>query len=233
MRFAISFGSALTLLLSTQVGTAQVTVQQPVIDRFSVATTVSVPDRGRAFLGGVNSAGESRSNFGPLRSGSNTGQFRSASSASVSVFIHDFEEMDRQLLGQAGRGAISTGPTIDGYRDLLARSQRRGSSLAADHGFNGTRLADGPVPKAILTNENPTTREEAPSLPADQGERSFRLAEQAERRGALAVARLHYQMAARHGHGEAEERLASLKATAAVLPDRTAGSKAVPHDGRN
>ncbi len=77
-------------------------VQQPVIRQMRVGTSVSVPDRGRAFLGGVSQGATSTKRFGgPFRSGTNTGREFSNSSQSVSVYIHDFEAMDAALLNAA------------------------------------------------------------------------------------------------------------------------------------
>lgn len=231
LRFLIALACA---SLSVRSATAQVTVQQPVIDRFSVGTTVSVPDRGRAFLGGVNSAGSSRTQygFGPLR-GSNVGQFRSASSSSVSVFIHDFDEMDRQLLSQGRGGSASGSSTIDGYRDLMARNQRRGTSVGAPAGMASVRE---PVrgPGATFANDSAPEIPEAPTLPPGQAQRSFELAQQAEQRGAMAVARLHYKMASRHGHPEADERLAALDEASSVgaKRERRGAENAVPGESR-
>ncbi len=75
-----------------------VTVQQPVFGVTGVATTVSVPDRGRAVLGSVSRAASGQSNAGiGLR---NRGRFSEVNHTgiSVGVTIHDFEEMDRAAL---------------------------------------------------------------------------------------------------------------------------------------
>src|SRR5688500_11840365 len=103
-------GTATILLLAafagiwsnSPVAAQSLTVQQPVIDTFGVGTTVSVPDRGGMYLGGVGRAAEARSARGfPLRRGPLA---RSASSASLStgVYIHDFEAMDAAVLEAAG-----------------------------------------------------------------------------------------------------------------------------------
>lgn len=76
----------------------QVSVQQPVVSTNSAGTTVSVPDRGSALLGGVSSSQSARSMYGPLRSESSFGLSRSASSMSTSVYIHDLRAMDEALL---------------------------------------------------------------------------------------------------------------------------------------
>lgn len=83
---------------STSLFAQQATVQQPVVGTNSVRTTVSVPDRGSALLGGVGSAQSARSTYGPLRTGSSFGLSRSASSMSTSVYIHDLRAMDEALL---------------------------------------------------------------------------------------------------------------------------------------
>src|SRR5205809_4718533 len=75
------------------------TVQLPSYSLFTVQTSVSVPDRGGAYLGGVNSgaSNSSRLGIGPL---SNRGMSssRAASGVSVSATIIDHEEIDRALL---------------------------------------------------------------------------------------------------------------------------------------
>ena len=96
MRTLIVVSVVLSQVVAVQA--QQVAVQQPVVATNSVRTTVSVPDRGSALLGGVNSAQSARSSYGPLRSGSSIGLSRSASSMSTSVYIHDLRAMDEALL---------------------------------------------------------------------------------------------------------------------------------------
>lgn len=79
----------------------QFTVQQPVIGHFGVRTTLSVPDRGVGLLGSVGRRGTSRFSAGPFRSGSSIGQFTEHRGATVSVYIHDLAELDRQLLASS------------------------------------------------------------------------------------------------------------------------------------
>lgn len=80
---------------------AQVTVQQPVVRSTSVATSVSVPDRGRTLLGSVNSAESFRNSYGPWRNGTTRGSGLSGGSMSVSVTIIDLQAMDEALLASA------------------------------------------------------------------------------------------------------------------------------------
>ena len=76
----------------------QQAVQQPVVSSTSVGTTVSVPDRGSALLGGVSSAQSARSQYGPLPSGTNRGFSRQATSITTNVYIHDLQAMDEAIL---------------------------------------------------------------------------------------------------------------------------------------
>ena len=96
MRSFMVVGVVLSQIAAAQA--QQIAVQQPVVSTNSVRTSVSVPDRGSALLGGVGSAQSARSSYGPLRSGTSTGLSRSASSMSTSVYIHDLRAMDEALL---------------------------------------------------------------------------------------------------------------------------------------
>lgn len=86
------------LLLNAASLQAQITVQQPVVRTTSVGTTVSVPDRGRVFLGGVSSADSFRQNYGPLPSGTTRGFGLSGGSMSASVYVIDLQAMDEAIL---------------------------------------------------------------------------------------------------------------------------------------
>jgi hypothetical protein len=168
----------LITLVAANSAFAQIAVQQPVIENFSVGTTVSVPDRGSALLGGVGSAASGRTMTGPLRSGTSLGLPRQASTASVHVYIHDFEAMDAALLNSAEPAPSSRIDPRIAHR-LQSRGPAEGKSAALD----------GPSESAAREAE--------------------RLAEQAERRGKRAVAKLHWQRAARHGSTRAAQWLAS------------------------
>lgn len=96
MRWGILFA---IVLVTCRSSFGQV-VQQPVVGTTSVNTTVSVPDRGTTFMGGVSSAqsGRTQSGFGPFRSPPGLGYSRQASSMSVGVYIHDLQAMDEAIL---------------------------------------------------------------------------------------------------------------------------------------
>ena len=171
-------------VLVTQYGTAsaQLTVQQPVFGVNSVTTTVSVPDRGRAHLGSISRARDSRTSFGPFRPGTSTGLDREHSGMSVGVYIHDFEAMDQYLLNQG------SGPAADVPPQLSGGTRHAWELLQADR---------GPVPIKPLPDD----------AKASKSEKYWQLGQIAEREGNLNVARLHYRMASRHGSKIAQNRL--------------------------
>lgn len=123
------FCSAILITVSRGAAAQQFTVQQPALHNFSVGTTVSVPDRGRALIGGISRAGSSRTTYGPLRSGTNTGVFAQHSGASAHVTVHDFAELDRRALGIATSSkrddtAQLSGNASHAYRVLQSRSRK-------------------------------------------------------------------------------------------------------------
>lgn len=82
-----------------------VQVQQPVFGVQGAATTVVVPDRGRALIGGVNRGAASRARYGFAPPNRTLGTELGGSSQSVSVTVHDFAEMDARALAQPTRTA--------------------------------------------------------------------------------------------------------------------------------
>lgn len=130
-QITFSTASLLVLWLAPS-AESQVSVQLPRQSVFSVGTTVSVPDRGGVFLGGVSRAASSRSSYGigPLRSGSSVGFERSHSGASAHVYIHDLDEMDRMLLNTPiDRGVAETERPLNGlaghaHRQLVQQHEQ-------------------------------------------------------------------------------------------------------------
>lgn len=118
----------------------EATVQQPVVSTNSVRTSVSVPDRGSALLGGVSSAQSARSNYGPLRSGTSTGLSRSASSMSTSVYIHDLRAMDEALLNSVPDSPVPSA-IRGGSRMPLAETARAEIVSHAEKVMKYERLA--------------------------------------------------------------------------------------------
>jgi hypothetical protein len=161
-------------------GLAQLAVQQPVLGVNSVSTSVSVPDRGRAHLGSISRARDSRTHFGPFRPGTSTGFDREHSGLSVGVSIHDFEAMDRYLLSQ--------GTSAPDNPQLTGNARHAWEQLSA--------------------GQQPSTRASVPQRePAGKSEKYWQLGQKAEREGNLSVARLHYRIASRYGSEVAKTRL--------------------------
>lgn len=79
-------------------GAQQVVVQQPAFQQFAAPTTVLVPDRGEAFLGGTRSGFQARGVQGPIPLGSARAGGAGASSVSTRVYVHDFRAMDEAIL---------------------------------------------------------------------------------------------------------------------------------------
>jgi hypothetical protein len=174
------------LLLVPEASFGQLTVQQPVFGVNSVTTTVSVPDRGRAHLGSISRARDSRTHFGPFRPGTSTGLDREHSTMSVGVTIHDFAAMDEYLLSQ---GSASAHPSPQ----LAGNALRAYEQLQAHHGGASARAVADP-------------------LAASKSEKYFLLGQKAEREGKPQVARLHYRVASRQGSKAAQDRLDELDA---------------------
>ena len=191
--------AALGLLggIASPVPAQNITVQQPVTRSFGVGTVVSVPDSGRAFLGRVARAGETRNRYGPFPSGTSTGLFREHAGMSVRVQIHDLREMDERLLREginaAGipRGRRLSGRAEQAYRELLGRHESR----------TGRRrtIPPGRAPQ----------RDSARETGNDTAALFYRLGLQAEQRGHHALALRHFRLAARSGSKAAQQKLAA------------------------
>jgi len=197
----------------------RVTVQQPVFRNFSVGTTVSVPDRGRAFLGRVARAGASRKSFGPFHPGSSLGFSHSHSGMSVGVTIHDFEEMDRRLLSQSpyrrhASGNIRLGRNAEyAYQSLMHRQtmaempsrlrSRLGAGISSGgHQRSGTALR---MSRAAIRPEKPVP---------NRADYYYSRGLKAERRGADSIARIYYRLAAKRGSASARAKLAAKNVAA-------------------
>ncbi len=86
-----------TLLVATSSGALAQTIQLPSFNNVGVNTTVIVPDRGSAYLGGSRRAGSNWSSFGALPRTRGWGIRRQASGMSVSARIHDPRAADAAL----------------------------------------------------------------------------------------------------------------------------------------
>jgi len=106
-------------------------VQLPTFSYSTVNTTVSVPDRGGMYLGGVGYSEIGSSSAGtpilPFKNRS-SGRSTRATGMSVTAYIHDFEEMEQELLRQpssgfAGGGRASGGNMMNLRDNVQIRQQ--------------------------------------------------------------------------------------------------------------
>ncbi len=187
-------------------------VQLPTYSFFSTGTTVTVPDRGSVLLGGVKRSATGTSEFGiPLTPFRNRafGMERSAIGTSVSVYIHDFEALEEQLLSQSTAGGYAHGPSPRAATWLGGEpwSAGRGASTAARPAPSVTQL------QAVHAAEQAAWQE---SWKKDAGF-YYERGQRAEQSGKPNVARIYYQMAARRADeplkAEILARLAALEST--------------------
>ena len=213
-------------------------VQLPTFSQFSVGTTVSVPDRGSAYMGGINRSASGRTSYGvpmlPFRPFRNTaiGSNQGASSMHISAWIHDFEAMDDYLLNQAPR-TVQPGmaprqavvgsrqpPSLDPAWNI-ARSGRSeladGRVAYATHGAPSWQSeAEATPPPGLLTvDEERQRRQNLADTRATEARDFFERGQTAEAAGKANVAKIYYQMAARRATGDLQVAvLAKLQAIA-------------------
>jgi hypothetical protein len=193
-------------------------VQLPTFSFFNVSTTVSVPDGGSAFLGGVNRSAEGRNEFGvpglpfpPFRNTS-IGRDSSASGMRVTATIHDFDAMEAAILGQSPdafaqshQGGLTPGSLAGSTLPLrsplsLAGSWAPKTVVEIPATASAGAAVDGAASTAL---EDAAARRVAQrQFRADEAERYFEHARQAEADGKPSVARIYYQMVARRASGD-------------------------------
>ncbi len=181
-------------------------VQLPTFHFFTTNTTVEVPDGGTAALGGIGSSSSGRTQRGipglPSRPFSNsaTGRSTGAGNVSVSAQIHDFDEMERQLLGD-GSTVASARP----FHPPLALAQQQATKI--DPRGAGRSNARGSVAtiRAQVAAEDAAREKEA----AENLARGRQLLSE----GKSGVAKIYLQNAARHSSGETRQQaIAALQA---------------------
>lgn len=119
----------------------QITVQQPVVRTTSVGTTVSVPDRGSTFLGGVSSAESFRQSYGPLRTGTSRGYGLSGGSMSASVYIIDLQAMDREILNSVPDSPLAPSMRLRNNSSPVRDDGNSQAVSAAEKAANFERMA--------------------------------------------------------------------------------------------
>ena len=186
------------------------TVQLPSFSFFSVNTTVSVPDRGGMYLGGVDRARDARTTrgFGPL-AGRGIGGDRVAGGMSVRTTIIDHDELDRAVRAEAAARRAAADPAV-AKAEAISGHVGRDSPLAATSGREGSSLPDS---VAAIRARHAAAAEER----TGEAAKYVAQAQKAEADGKPAMARIFYQMVARRDAGQlkqqAESRLAALAPT--------------------
>ena len=191
-------------------------VQLPSFQIFSVGTTVLVPDRGSAFMGGISYSSSGRNELGVPGLGRipmlgrgfrnvGIGRNQSAGGMSTSVYIIDHGEMDRALLAEAARrrGAAF---------DVLGRpvNSAAGTMLAGDgslrrcHGPGYVVRSPSSAERSVASRpQEPIRVHQGPleSVTSKAGRGALYLSKgrKAEAAGKPRVAKLFYQMASRRG----------------------------------
>ncbi|WP_298866043.1 hypothetical protein [uncultured Gimesia sp.] len=178
----------------------EIRIQQPIVQQFSARTTVSVPDRGSAVLGSFHSGVIRSRQSGPLRRGSSYGQAFQSSTSSVSVYIHDFEAMDRMLLNSAPASSRYLGR--NSQTDLKQWKQQLFSRRAQTSDLKRSSSAhDLPQSSTSIQQVKPQAK----------AERFFQLGQNAEKKHATPnIAILHYRVAEKYGSSKATARLQKL-----------------------
>lgn len=207
-------------LAATQALAQGVTVQQPTFSFSSTSTTVSVPDQGSAFMGGISRSAEGRTESGvpmlPFRPFRNQaiGQTRSAASTFVTATIHDFDAMDQALLNSPSSGALSSSPRLRGEPPAAVAGraiQSRTGNLAGQWQPKPADEASA-MPNLNLAAEQ-QRRVAQQRTRGEEAENYFERGQQAEAEGKPKIARVYYQMAARRAAGDLKQKaLARLEA---------------------
>lgn len=203
---------------SAQAQVAQV-VQLPTFRSFSVSTTVSVPDRGAAYLGGVsrgawgsNSRGVPGLSQVPglnrLFTNRSIGSSLSSSHAYATAWIIDHAEMDRMLLDEAAARR--------GERAAASATERRAAFLSEFVARRPSAPASKPVAAERGVAPDVATRLAAANAQHKVEMASYlQRAEAAEAAGRLGAARCCYSVLARRGSDQqkrlAAQRLAALE----------------------
>lgn len=216
---------AAAVALAPAVASAQLkatTVQLPTFNYFAISTTVEVPDGGTAFLGGTSNSAAGRTEHGvpglgfmPGFGNRGIGSTRGASGMSVTATIHDFDAMDRQLLGDDFNKSAATDDSprasalanvpvmlrpISGQETDVASAAPRSSPLTVDAAGAGSVNEL----RRRAAAEDEAVQQEAAKL--------FQQASDLQAQGKPGVAKIYYQMAARRATGNLkEEALAALR----------------------
>jgi len=168
----------------------RVTVQLPTFRQFSMTTTVVVPDRGGAYLGGVNSTRRHAASFGaPWFPGRHRGRggATAASGVSVQAWIHDLAALDRAVLNE-----------------WSAANKRRSPQARR----NPDTLPEPPDPPRKTIGELKQIQQAADLAKQRQARADFQAGKRVQGQGKPKVARIYYQMALRRATGDLKHQVA-------------------------
>lgn len=196
------------------------TVQLPTFSNFSVNTTVTVPDRGSAYLGGINRAASGRNEFGvpllPFRPFRNVGIGRelSASNMWVTATIHDLDAMDRYLRGLPTAGRL---PPLG--RPQVAAMNKTPRPRQPGHGVSWRVSAPAGAGRAPTMSVAQAQRQRQQQTRAREAADFFQRGRKAETAGKTGVAKIYYQMGARRASGQLKAQITQrLEAIGRVQP---------------
>jgi hypothetical protein len=174
------------------------TLQLPTFNSFSVETSVLVPDRGSATMGGVRRSSSAGSQFGPLRGTRATGRQAGAGGVDVAAHVHDFEALDKSVLAEAAR--------------------RRGDT-AAEKIATLTQRDNAPVESVAEIRRR---QAQSASDQPDETDSYLAKARDAVAAGKPTVAKVYFQMAERRASPAMKTQIRAE--LAAIAPGRSNGS---------
>jgi hypothetical protein len=186
------------------------TVQLPTFSFFTVQTTVSVPDSGGSYLGGLMRArdGSITRGNGPLAS-RGIGSERGASGMSIHATIIDNSEIDEALLAQAAARRGERADASAAKAEALSRQVPRAESSTRPSGASPANSL------AAIREQNAA----AAAQRATEAAALYAKAQAAEAEGKPGVAKVYYQMVVRRDGGQlknlAQTRLSALAETQA------------------
>lgn len=197
------------------------TVQLPTFSFFTVNTTVSVPDSGGTYLGGLLRGRDSSSMRGlapfPGLASRGIASERSAGGMSIRAWIHDFRKLDDAILAEAAAARKETDPVAMKGKALAESLE---TSPAGNSAAGATLLSVAEI-RRQNEEQDQARREEALAY--------FTKGEEYRAAGKPGLARMNYQRAAARDSGKVKEaalkRIAQLQNPPAVTAKTEDGEK--------
>jgi hypothetical protein len=170
-----------------------IALQLPTFSFFATDSSVLVPDRGAVMLGGVSRSSSGSNQVGPtiFPSPRSYGASQGASFSSVTVQIHDMDEMDRAVLARAN----------------ASRSPRSLTPAAQLAGMHGAAAAPEDNEAPVASVAELLARKASAAAQEHEGARLEAKAREALAAGHTGVAKVYLQMAARRATGSEKSRI--------------------------